>query len=40
MYVYQGHMHTERKGLQSTKSKDKEKEEKMNNFPTLDEPNV
>ena len=30
-------MHVERKGLQFTKSKDKEKEEEMDSFPTPDE---
>ena len=36
MHAYQGHMHAERKGLQSTKSKDEEKEEEMDSFPTPD----
>ena len=40
IHAYQGHMHVERKGLQSTKSKDKEKEEEMNSFPILDELNA
>ena len=40
MYTYQGRIYAERKGLQSTKSKNKEKEEEMDSFPTLDEPSI
>ena len=33
-------MHAERKGLQSTKSKDEEKKKEMDSFPILDELNI
>ena len=40
MYTYQGHMHTERKGLQSTKEKLTVQEEDLDSFPIPNEPNT
>ena len=40
MHTYQGHMHTERKGLQSTKEKPTVKEEDLDSFPIPNEPNI